>query len=103
MVPVDLSGTGVTGQEAEDTLARAGITSNKNPIPFDAPCPSQWRGLRLGVCAVTTRGFGTAQMEALGHCIADLILAGARPNRDAAVQTARATAAMLVRDGGGDR
>ena len=46
MVLVDLSGTGATGQEAEDALARAGITSNKNPIPFDAPRPSQWRGLR---------------------------------------------------------
>ena len=103
MVLVDLSGTGATGQEAEDALARAGITSNKNPIPFDAPRPSQWRGLRLGVSAVTTRGFGTAQMEALGHCIADLILAEAGPDRDAAVRTARATVAMLVGDPGGVR
>ena len=103
MVLVDLSGTGATGQEAEDALARAGITSNKNPIPFDAPRPSHWRGLRLGVSAVTTRGFGTAEMEALGHCIADLILAGAGPDRDAAVRTARETAAMLVGDRGGDR
>ena len=78
---VDLSRTGVKGQEAEDALARAGITANKNPIPFDASRPSQWRGLRLGVSAVTTRGFGTAEMEALGHCIADLILAGAGPDR----------------------
>ena len=103
MVLVDLSGTGATGQEAEDVLARAGITSNKNPIPFDAPRPSQWRGLRLGVSAVTTRGFGTAEMEALGHCIADLILAGAGPDRDAAVRTARETVAMLTRDPGGNR
>ena len=103
MVLVDLSGTGATGQAAEDALARAGITSNKNPIPFDAPRPSQWRGLRLGVSAVTTRGFGAAEMEALGHCIADLILAGAGPDRDAAVRTARETAAMLVGNRGGDR
>ena len=103
MVLVDLSGTGATGQEAEDVLARAGITSNKNAIPFDAPRPSQWRGLRLGVSAVTTRGFGTAQMEALGHCIADLILAAAGPDRDAAVRAARATVAMLTRDPGGNR
>ena len=69
MVLVDLSGTGATGQEAGDALARARITSNKKPIPFDAPGTSQWRGLRLGVSAVTTRGFGTAEMESLGHCI----------------------------------
>ena len=103
MVLVDLSGTGATGQEAEYALARAGITSNKNPTPFDAPRPSRWRGLRLAVSAVTTRGFGTAEMEALGYCIADLILAGAGPDRDTAVRTARETAAMLVRDRGGDR
>ena len=103
MVLVDLSGTGATGQEAEYALARAGIASNKNPTPFDAPRPSRWRGLRLGVSAVTTRGFGTAEMEALGYCIADLILAGAGPDRDTAVRTARETAAMLVRDRGGDR
>ena len=90
-------------QGTEDALARAGITSNKNPISFDAPRPSQWRGLRLGVSAVTTRGFGTAQMEALGHCIADLILAGAGSERDAAVRTARETVAMLTRDPGGNR
>ena len=98
MVLVDLSRTAVTGQEAEDALARAGITSNKNPIPFDAPRPSQWRGLRLGVSAVTTRGFGTAEMETLGHCIADLILAGAGPDRDAAVRTVRETVAILAGD-----
>ena len=103
MMLVDLSRTGVKGQEAEDALARAGITANKNPIPFDAPRPSQWRGLRLGVSAVTTRGFGTAEMEALGHCIADLILAGAGSDRDAVVRTVRETVAILAGDAGWDR
>ncbi len=45
---------------------------------------------------MTTRGFGTAEMEALGHCIADLILAGAGSDRDAVVRTVRETAAIHV-------
>jgi len=75
MVLLDLSSLGILGREAEAALARAGITSNKNPIPFDARSPARWTGLRLGVSAVTTRGFGTAEMEVLGGCIADLLRA----------------------------
>ena len=96
MVLVDLSTVGVTGQQAEQALARAGITSNKNPVPFDPPRPSQWTGLRLGVSAVTTRGFGIVEMDALGGCIADLILAGTGPAPDAAAKRARETVAMLT-------
>ena len=96
MVLVDLSTVGVTGQQAEQALARAGITSNKNPVPFDPPRPSRWTGLRLGVSAVTTRGFGIAEMEALGNGIADLVLAGTGPASDAAVKKARETVAMLT-------
>ena len=96
MVLVDLSTVGTTGQRAEQALARAGITSNKNPVPFDPPRPSQWTGLRLGVSAVTTRGFGIAEMEAIGNCIADLVLAGTGPAPDAAVEKARVTVAMLA-------
>ena len=96
MVLVDLSTVGVTGQQAEQALARAGITSNKNPVPFDPPRPSRWTGLRLGVSAVTTRGFGIAEMEALGNGIADLVLAGTGPASDAAVEKAREAVAMLT-------
>ena len=73
MVLLDLSHMGITGQLAEDALARAGITSNKNPIPFDAPRPADWSGLRLGVGAATTRGFADAEMEILGKIIARLM------------------------------
>ena len=97
LVVIDLSATDVTGQRAEDALARAGITSNKNPIPFDSPRPSEWNGLRLGVSAVTSRGFGIPEMDALGHCIADLVIAEPGATQDAAVNRAKETVAELAR------
>ena len=97
LVVIDLSTANVTGQQAEDALARAGITSNKNPIPFDPPRPSEWSGLRLGVSAVTSRGFGIPEMDALGHCIADLVLAEPGAAQDTAVKTAKETVAVLAR------
>ena len=96
MVLVDLSGVGTKGQQAEDALARAGITSNKNPIPFDPARPSHWNGLRLGVSAVTTRDFGIGEMDDLSHTIADLILAGEGRSLDAAVAKARDTVTRLA-------
>ena len=73
LVLLDLSATGVTGKAAERVLERAGITSNKNPIPFDVRNPAKWSGLRLGVAAATTRGFRDAEMERVGRLISSLI------------------------------
>ncbi len=70
---LDLSGSGLTGQQVQDALARINITSNKNPIPFDVTRPSEWMGLRLGVAAITTRGFSQLQMIQLGNIIAATI------------------------------
>ena len=70
---VDLRSRGVSGSGAELALASAGITCNKNPIPFDPPAPSKWSGLRLGVSAATTRGFGAEEFTELGNIIADLL------------------------------
>lgn len=70
MVLLDLSGTGMNGSDGEKALAEAGITSNRNPVPFDPPRPAEWTGLRLGVAAVTTRGYGLQDMERLGNVIA---------------------------------
>lgn len=70
MVLLDLSGTGMYGSDGEKALAEAGITSNRNPVPFDPPRPAEWTGLRLGVAAVTTRGCGLQDMERLGDVIA---------------------------------
>ena len=77
MVLLDLSSVRLLGREGESALARAGITSNSNPVPFDERDPARWSGLRLGTAAVTTRGFGTAEMTLLGECIAQLLKAEA--------------------------
>jgi glycine hydroxymethyltransferase len=53
---VDLSGTGITGDQAEKALDRAGITLNKNVIPFDAAPPTITSGIRIGTPIITTRG-----------------------------------------------
>lgn len=73
MVLLDLSARGLSGQQVQDALAAAGITSNKNPVPFDSAKPSEWVGLRLGVAAATTRGLGEGEFDELGNTIADLI------------------------------
>ena len=73
IVLLDLSRTGLTGEAAENILESAGITSNKNPIPFDVASPARWSGLRLGVVAATTRGFGEPEFETVGRLIAALL------------------------------
>ena len=60
---VDLRPKGVTGKFAEKVLDRAGLTANKNTIPFDPESPFVTSGLRLGTPAVTTRGFGPDEMR----------------------------------------
>ncbi len=70
LVLLDLRSRGLTGIQAEDALAVVNITCNKNPIPFDPPSPSKWSGLRLGVSAGTTRGFGPQEFGEIGAVIA---------------------------------
>ncbi len=94
MVLLNLSGLSILGQDAEDALAAANITSNKNPVPFDAARPSDWVGLRLGVAAVTTRGLGEGDMVTLGDAIAEILLATTDGNSQPAVDRAR----QLVRE-----
>jgi len=60
---VDFSANGFTGKEAEACLDKAGITVNKNLIPFDQNSPFVTSGIRLGTPAVTTRGMGEKEME----------------------------------------
>lgn len=73
LVLLDLSPLEITGGEAETLLDEADITSNKNPIPFDAVNPAKWVGLRLGVAAITTRGFDPAACQQLGEVIAQIL------------------------------
>ncbi|MEM8647754.1 MAG: serine hydroxymethyltransferase [Pseudomonadota bacterium] len=75
MLLLDLSPLGLLGLDAETALAAANITSNRNPVPFDALRPSEWVGLRLGVAAATTRGLAEAEMEVLGNVIANMLKA----------------------------
>ena len=70
---VDVFSKGVRGKEAEKTLDRAHITVNKNAILFDTNPPLNPSGIRLGSPAVTTRGFGEAEMREVGALIGEVL------------------------------
>jgi len=72
---VDLRPKNLTGKEAEQLLDKAGITVNKNTIPGDPQSPFVTSGIRLGTSALTTRGFGEAEMEKVAALI-DTVLTG---------------------------
>lgn len=73
MILVDLTKTGVTGRQAEESLGTAGIVVNRNTIPFDPRPPLVTSGIRLGTSAVTTRGFGTEEMKRIASSIIKII------------------------------
>jgi len=70
---VDVFSKGLTGKVAEAALGRAGITVNKNAIPFDRNPPMVASGIRVGTPAVTTRGMGEREMEQIGDLIARVL------------------------------
>jgi len=88
MVLVDLRPKGVKGRDAEHALERAGLTCNKNAIPFDPEKPAVTSGVRLGTSAGTTRGFGQAEFKRVGELVLQVIdaLALAGPEGDAAIE-----------------
>ncbi|WJS87127.1 serine hydroxymethyltransferase [Paracoccus sp. TOH] len=90
MVLVDLRPKGVKGRDAEQALERAGLTCNKNAIPFDPEKPAVTSGVRLGTSAGTTRGFGETEFRRVGKLILKVIdaLATAGPEGDAGVEKA---------------
>lgn len=69
----DLSPLRVTGKKAAEALDQAGITVNKNMIPFDTRSPMVTSGIRLGTAALTTRGMKEPQMEQIGEWIAEIL------------------------------
>jgi glycine hydroxymethyltransferase len=73
LVLVDLRPKGLTGAVAEKGLERAGITCNKNGIPFDPEKPAVTSGVRLGSPAATTRGFGPDEFKLVGDLIAEVL------------------------------
>ncbi|MGP1354603.1 MAG: serine hydroxymethyltransferase [Parasphingopyxis sp.] len=70
---IDLRPLGVTGRDADEALERAGITCNKNGIPFDPLPPAKTSGIRVGSPAGTTRGFGPAEFREIGDMVADVL------------------------------
>ncbi|MCJ7521781.1 MAG: serine hydroxymethyltransferase [Dehalococcoidia bacterium] len=73
IVLIDLSLMGITGNAAEKALDAAGITVNKNAIPFDSHPPQIASGIRLGTPAVTSRGFGVEEIERVAELIVQVL------------------------------
>ena len=71
---VDLRSKNVTGKEAQEALDLAGITVNKNAVPFDDKSPLITSGIRIGTPALTTRGMRDGEMEYIGDLINEVIL-----------------------------
>ena len=74
IVLMDLRSKGLTGKACEFALGEANITVNKNAVPDDPQSPFVTSGIRLGTPAVTTRGFGSSEIEILSHWICDVVL-----------------------------
>lgn len=81
VVLVDLRPKSLTGKETEESMERAGLTCNKNAIPFDPAPPFVTSGVRLGTPAGTTRGFGKEEFKQIGNLIGD-VLDGLAANRE---------------------
>ena len=85
---VDLRPKGLTGRDAELSLDRAGITCNKNGVPFDPEKPMITSGIRLGSPAATTRGFGPAEFRQVGEMITRVLDGlAASPEDNSAVES----------------
>jgi len=70
---VDVFSQGMLGSEAEKALGEAGITVNKNAIPFDTNPPMKPSGVRIGTPALTTRGMKEAEMRQIGRWISEVL------------------------------
>jgi glycine hydroxymethyltransferase len=71
---VDVGARGVTGKECQAALDEAGVTVNKNTIPFETRSPFQASGVRLGTPAITTRGMKEPEMAAIADMISEVLL-----------------------------
>ena len=72
-VLVDLRPKGLTGDVVEKALERAGMTCNKNAVPFDTAPPMVTSGVRLGTPAATSRGFGVAEFQQVGEMAIEVL------------------------------
>lgn len=92
LVLVDLRHSDLDGQQAEDLLHAAGITVNRNAVPFDPRPPRVTSGLRIGTPALATRGFGDAEFTEVAEIIATALVGGASTD----VEALRARVAKLA-------
>ena len=92
---VDLRPMKLTGKAAEASLERAGMTCNKNGIPFDPEKPAVTSGIRLGTPAGTTRGFTPTEFRQIGNLIGD-VLEGLRRNPDDNSKAEKAAAKQVA-------
>jgi len=91
---VDVFSRGITGADAEQSLEAAGLTTNKNTIPFDQNPPMKGRGIRVGTPAVTTRGMGLEEMDLIGRLMVEILT---NPGDDAVVTSVRQEVQALCR------
>jgi len=91
---VDVFSKGITGKVAEAALGKAGITVNKNAIPFDQNPPMTASGIRIGTPAITSRGLKEAEMDIVGELIARALKT---PDDDAALSMVREEVERLCR------
>ena len=93
LVLVEVHSRGITGNDAEKALDRAGITVNKNSIPFDPLPPMKAGGIRLGTPSITTRGMEEPEMDSIAGWIADVL---AQPGNAETEQRVRKQVAELA-------
>jgi glycine hydroxymethyltransferase len=91
---VDVFSKGITGKVAEAALGKAGITVNKNAIPFDTNPPMTASGIRIGTPAVTTRGMREPEMDLIGDFISRVLTA---PDDDRTIRTVKDEVGRLCR------
>ncbi|MCP4366841.1 MAG: serine hydroxymethyltransferase [Deltaproteobacteria bacterium] len=94
MILLDLRNLGITGKDAEAVLETAGITVNKNSIPFEKLNPQITSGIRIGTPAVTTRGMKEPEMEMIARLIIDILK---KPNNNELIEKVRAEVSELCR------
>jgi glycine hydroxymethyltransferase len=82
---IDLENKNVTGKDAETALDKAGITVNKNAIPYDTRPPAVTSGIRLGTPCITTRGMGKTEMVEIADIISSVINNSKAPEAIAAI------------------